>query len=58
MHYVICPACGTKIELPPDAVGQDRTDLFNVTQCPECRLAFDYDDEAVIADDQPPSQTV
>ena len=53
MHYVICPECKSEIEIPPDAVGPDRTDLFNVVRCYECEIGFDYDDEEVITDDRP-----
>lgn len=55
MHYAICPNCHAKVEIPPDAVGPDRTDPWNVTQCRECGLAFDYDDEDALTDDRPPS---
>ncbi|HEY4312807.1 MAG TPA: MJ0042-type zinc finger domain-containing protein [Pirellulales bacterium] len=51
MYYVICPECGARIEIPDTAVGPDRTDLWNVVGCDECRIAFDYDDEEVVADD-------
>jgi hypothetical protein len=55
MHYVICPECRSKAEVSPDAVGPERTWLFNVTYCDECRLSFSYDDEEVLTDDRPPS---
>ena len=44
MFIVICPLCGSVIEIPDDAVGPDRTDLWNVVQCHECDTAFNYDD--------------
>jgi hypothetical protein len=57
MHYVICPECKAQAEaeVSPDAVGPERTWLFNVTCCDECGLSFGYDDEEVITDDRPPS---
>ena len=55
MHYVICPECKAQAEVSPDAVGPERTWLFNVTYCDECGLSFSYDDEEVITDDRPPS---
>jgi hypothetical protein len=53
MFYILCPFCQAKVEIPADAVGPNRTDLFNVTRCDDCDAAFDYDDEEVIADEQP-----
>jgi hypothetical protein len=53
MFYVICPDCHAHVEILADAVGPDRTDLYNITQCDECNAAFDYDDEDVLTDDQP-----
>ena len=50
MFYVVCPQCKAQVEIPPDAVGPDRTDLFNVISCDECTASFDYDDEDVIAE--------
>ncbi len=40
MHYVICPECQAQAEVSPDAVGPERTWLFNVTYCDECGLSF------------------
>jgi hypothetical protein len=48
MYYVQCPRCGAPIDIPDDAVGPDRDDLWNVAQCNECDSAFDYDDEEVV----------
>lgn len=53
MYYVLCPFCQAKIEIPADAVGPDRTDLFNVVRCDDCDMAFDYDDEEVITEETP-----
>ena len=53
MYYVICPECKSEIEIPPDAVGPDRTDPWNVIGCVDCGITFDYDDEEVITDDRP-----
>ena len=53
MYYVICLSCGMNVEIPPDAVGEDRTDPWNVTQCLECQAGFDYDDEEVHHDVTP-----
>ena len=58
MYYVICPNCQAEVEIPPFAVGPDRTDLFNVVGCQECDTSFDYDDEDVVEDDRPPSQFI
>ncbi len=58
MYYVICPECNAQVEIPPDAVGPDRADLFNVVSCDECRASFDYLDEEVVTDDRPPSQFI
>jgi hypothetical protein len=52
--YVICPVCHSRVEIPEDAVGPDRTDLFNVVGCYECSTVFDYDDEEVHQEDEPP----
>ena len=58
MFYVICPECKAKVEIPANAVGPDRTDLFNIVSCDECLASFDYDDEDVIEDGRPPSPGV
>ncbi len=47
VYYVQCPRCGGIVEIPDDAVGDDRTDPWNVTNCDECGLSFDFDDEEV-----------
>lgn len=47
MYFVVCPDCGEKVEIPPDAVGAERKDLWNVVECLECLCAFDYEDTAV-----------
>jgi hypothetical protein len=47
MFYVICPLCHAHVEIPAEAVGADRNDLFNVAQCDYCDLLFDFDDEEV-----------
>lgn len=54
MFYVICPECKAHVEIPADAVGPERTDPWNVTRCLDCGLSFDYDDEEVIAEPEPP----
>lgn len=54
MYYIPCPFCQTPIEIPADAVGPDRTDLFNVVSCYECGTGFDDDDEEVLSSDDPP----
>jgi hypothetical protein len=58
MFYVVCPQCRSQVQISPDAVGPDRTDLFNATACFDCGLSFSYDDEEVVAADQPPSQFI
>ena len=44
MFFVLCPLCGAEVEIPANAVGLDRTDLWNVTRCDDCGTTFDYDD--------------
>ena len=44
---VQCPMCGGITEIPTDAVGQHRTDPWNVVGCDECGSTFDYEDEEV-----------
>ncbi len=51
MFYVICPTCQARVEIPADAIGPDRDDLFNTVQCDDCGTGFDYDDEEVMSDD-------
>jgi hypothetical protein len=53
MYYVICPFCQAKVEIPANAVGPDRTDLYNVVSCDDCEMAFDYDDEEVMDEPEP-----
>lgn len=55
MFYVRCIRCNQECEIPPDAVGENRTDPWNVIYCHKCGLSFDYDDEDVVSDDRPPS---
>jgi hypothetical protein len=55
MHYVTCPECKAQAEVSPNAVGPERTWLFNIACCDECGLTFHYRDEAVITDDRPPT---
>ena len=47
MYFVQCPRCGSPVEIPPDAVGPERTDPYNVVGCLDCGLSFDFDDEDV-----------
>ena len=47
MYFVQCPECGSVVEIPRDAIGPQRTDRWNVTECAECRSTFDFDDEQV-----------
>jgi hypothetical protein len=54
MFYVICPVCKSRVEIPDDAVGPERTDLFNVAFCFDCSTGFDYDDEEVHPESEPP----
>ncbi len=49
MFFVSCPRCGAVVELPAEAVGRDRIDLWNITRCDECDFTFDYDDVEVQA---------
>jgi hypothetical protein len=50
MFYVICPTCQNRVEIPAEAVGPDRTDLFNTVCCDECDTGFDYDDGEIAGD--------
>ncbi|HEY4313327.1 MAG TPA: hypothetical protein VGN12_28010 [Pirellulales bacterium] len=50
MFYILCPFCHAKLEIPADAIGLTRTDLYNVIHCDECNMSFDYDDEEIAAD--------
>ncbi|MBX7165949.1 MAG: hypothetical protein K1X74_06330 [Pirellulales bacterium] len=47
MYFVQCPQCGAKVEIPDDAVGPDRTDLYNIAGCLDCDTGFDYWDDEV-----------
>ena len=47
MYFVPCPGCGSPVEIPADAVGPERTDLWNVVECDACELAFDYENAEV-----------
>ena len=49
VHYVPCPECGGPAEIEPEAVGPDRTDLWNVAECEVCGALFDYDDADVFS---------
>ncbi|MBX9787811.1 MAG: hypothetical protein K2Y37_02755 [Pirellulales bacterium] len=51
MYYVICPTCEAHVEVSANAVGPDRTDLWNVVSCDVCDTGFDYDDEEVLAEE-------
>jgi hypothetical protein len=50
MFYVICPLCEARVEIPVNAVGPDRDDLWNVVECDDCYCGFDYDDEDLMSD--------
>ena len=45
MFYILCPHCGKRQEIPADAVGADRTDLYNVVSCLNCGASFDFNDD-------------
>lgn len=47
MYFVQCPLCGAIVEIPDEAVGISRSDLWNVAGCAECDSTFDYLDEDV-----------
>ena len=47
MFYVLCPNCGSHVEVPNSAVGTNRTDPWNVILCDACDMSFDYDDQEV-----------
>lgn len=55
MFNVICPECQAEVEIPADAVGPDRQNLFNTVLCDECGTGFDYDDEEVLSEPEPRS---
>ncbi len=50
MYHVICPNCLARVEIPAEAIGPDRTDLWNVVACDECNTTFGYDDEEIFQD--------
>jgi hypothetical protein len=52
MFYVICPTCDARVEIPAEALGPDRIDLYNVAHCDDCGTGFDYDDEDVTSDNE------
>ncbi len=43
VYFVFCPECGDRVPLPPQAVGPNRSDLWNVVTCLNCSTSFDYD---------------
>jgi len=55
MDFVQCPNCGSVVEVPEEAVGPMRTDPWNVIECDECGVVFDYDDDEVRHAPDPPS---
>lgn len=50
MFYVICPFCLSRVDIPDNAVGRERTDPWNVVGCDECDATFDYDDDDIFTD--------
>ncbi len=56
MFYVLCPLCQARVEIPVNAVGRNRTDLYNVVSCDVCDMTFDYDDEDVAETDEPANE--
>lgn len=47
LFYVLCPCCESRVDVPDQAVGPNRTQPWNVVLCDVCDAAFDYDDEDV-----------
>ena len=47
MFYVMCPNCNAQVEVLEDAIGPERTDLWNVNWCDQCGVSFDFDDDEV-----------
>jgi hypothetical protein len=47
MYFVQCPCCGDPVEIPDEAVGENRTEPCNFVACERCELTFDYDDVQV-----------
>lgn len=47
MYVVQCPHCGSVVDIPHEAVGNHRTDRWNVARCDDCDAGFDYDDEEI-----------
>lgn len=45
--FVACPECGDKVPIPTNAVGPNRSDLWNVVGCFNCNVSFDYNCEEV-----------
>ena len=45
MFFVLCPNCQSQIDIPADAVGPNRSELFNIVACDDCGTVFDYDED-------------
>ncbi|MBL9081836.1 MAG: hypothetical protein JNK76_08535 [Planctomycetales bacterium] len=54
MFYVQWPNCDARIEVLPDAVSPERTDVWNVHWCDQCGVTLDYDDEEVLVENPSP----
>ena len=52
MYYVVCPTCEARVEVPTNAVGPDRNNLWNVVSCDVCDTGFDFEDDEVFAQEQ------
>lgn len=47
VYFVICHDCVDRIYIPANAIGPDRSDLYDVVSCPNCSTTFDYDSEEI-----------
>jgi hypothetical protein len=52
MFYVVCPNCNAHVEILENAIGRERSDLWNVNWCDQCGISFDYDDDEILTDDE------
>jgi hypothetical protein len=47
VFFVVCPECGDKVPLPPQAVGENRSDLWNTVGCLDCSCAINFNCDQV-----------
>ena len=49
VFYVLCPECGARVPLPPQAVGPSRSDLWNVVACCNCCAPLEISCEEILS---------